>query len=137
MATRTTVTAVREIIDTALKTAQVRAFILDANVWVSEELATVDPAISPARLEIIERYLACALIRVRDLGLKSATLQDVTEQYQVDASVTDYLLRAASFDPTGKIRAEFLTSNSSKGGSAASKTVLFQVGQGFADCDAD
>ena len=87
MATRTTETAVREIIKTALTAPQVKAFIADANLWVTEELGS--EGLTDGRLEIIERYLACALIRVRDLGLKSASVDDVKEDYQVDKDVTD------------------------------------------------
>lgn len=103
---RTTETAVRAILESSLTTAQVTAFINDVNIWVTEELGTA--SLSDDRLEIIERYLACAMVRIRDLGLKSASIGDVAESYQVDPDVTDYLLRAASFDPTGKVRATFL-----------------------------
>lgn len=127
MATRTTETAVREIIKTALTAPQVKAFIADANLWVTEELGS--EGLTDGRLEIIERYLACALIRVRDLGLKSASLDDVKEDYQVDKDVTDYLLRAASFDPTGKVRSHFLPEQKTSG----AKPVVFRIGTTFAD----
>lgn len=105
---RTTEAAVREVISTSLTTAQVNAFISDANLWVSEELATFSPAPSAARLELLERYLTCVLIRLRDLGLKDASWSKVTENYQVDPEVTDYLLRAIGMDPTGKIKSKFM-----------------------------
>lgn len=105
---RTTVTACKEILSTTLTDSQIYAFILDANIFVTEELGAEDPALSASRLEVIERYLACALVRLRDLGIKNATLKDMSETYQVDSEVTDYLLRAASFDPTGAIRKHFL-----------------------------
>lgn len=133
MATRTTETAVREIIETGLTGPQVRAFIADANVWVTEELAGETPTPSATRLEIIERYLACALIRLRDVGLKDSTIEDVKESYQVDPDVTDYLLRAASFDASGKVRAHFLTPPDATGESAVPKQVVFRVGEGYAD----
>lgn len=98
--------AVRQVIKTKLTSEQVQQFIDDSAVWVSEELNPAE--VSPSRLEIIERYLACALIRTRELGLKSATFKDVTETYQTDLYITDYLRRAASFDPTGKVRMHFL-----------------------------
>lgn len=105
---RTTETAVREIISTSLTTAQVKAFIDDSSLFVTEEIATFSPAPSAGRLEIIERYLACALIRLRDLGITDASWSKVSETYQVDPEVTDYLLRAIGFDPTGKIKAKFM-----------------------------
>jgi hypothetical protein len=120
---RTTDTAVREIIATDLTTPHVKAFIDDASLWVTEELG--GEGLTAGRLEIIERYLACALIRLRDLGLKSATLENVKEDYQVDASVTDYLLRAAAMDPTGKVRQAFLPDGN------GAKTVMFKVSGGF------
>ena len=105
---RTTETAVREIISTSLTTAQVSAFIADADLFVTEEVAAEDPSISAARLELIVRYLACALVRLRDLGLKSVTWSKVSETYQVDSEMTDYLRRAAAFDPTGKVKQMFM-----------------------------
>src|SRR4051812_40147260 len=105
---RTTATAIREIMKTKATDPQIVAFILDASLFVTEEVATFDPAPSAERLEIIERYLACALVRLRELGLSSSTVENVTEYYQVDPELTDYLTRAASFDPTGKIRTHFL-----------------------------
>lgn len=106
MATRTDESAVRNILQTSLSSPQVRQFIADANLWVTEELA--DAGLTVARLELIERYLAAALVRTRDLGLSSAGMTDVRESYQVDPTVTDYLLRAAAFDTSGKVRRMFL-----------------------------
>lgn len=109
MAVRTTVTAVREILNTGLTTQQISAFILDANIWITEVLVPAWPsALSVDRLEIIERYLTCALVQLRETGLTQVTIGDVTEQYQGDPIVTDYLMRAAAFDPTGTIRKNFL-----------------------------
>lgn len=122
---RTTETAVREVISTFLTTPQVKAFIDDANLWVTEELS-VGFGITSGRLELIERYLACALVRLRDLGIKSTSVNDISENYQVDSEVTDYLKRAASFDPTGKIRQAFLTPTTAK-------PVKFRIGQTFVE----
>jgi len=108
MANRTSETAVREIIQTSLTSSQITAFIGDASLFVTEEIVPEDGTLSAARLETIERYLACALIRLRDLGLKDVSWSKVSETYQVDPEVTDYLLRAAAFDPTGKIKAKFM-----------------------------
>ena len=121
---RTDESAVRNVMSTSLTTGQVGAFISDASLWVTEELS--EQGLSDERLELIERYLACALIRLRDLGIKSAQLENVKEEYQVDKDVTDYLMRAASFDPTGKVRQAFLTP--ADGG----KPVVFGIGTTFA-----
>lgn len=117
---------VRAVINTALTSSQVGAFVEDASLWVTEELSA--EGYTEARLEVIERYLACALIRVRDLGLSSVTFKEAAEKYQVDPEVTDYLVRAASFDSSGKIRRHFLS-----GGDSTSRPVRFQVGTGFRD----
>ena len=131
MATRTTEAAIREIITTALTTPQIIAFATDANVWVTEELGSA--GLGAGRLEIIERYLACALIRIRDLGLKDGTFGDVAETYQADPEVTDYLLRAASFDPTGKIRQNFLAPKPVAQPQPIIIPAIARVGKGFAD----
>ena len=107
MAMRTTVDKVKAVIATSLTDNQVLAFIQDASLWVTEELASLG-LLTDNRLELIERYLACALIRLRDLGLKSAKFDDIAEQYQVDPEVTDYMLRAVAFDSTGTLRKYFL-----------------------------
>lgn len=132
MALRTSETAVREILDTSLTTQQVLAFITDANVWVTEEIASW-AGITASRLEIIERYLACALIRIKDAGLASGTIGDIAETYQVDPQVTDYLLRAASFDPSGAIRTNFLAPKPVALPSPIIIPVKLKVGTGFAD----
>lgn len=127
MATRTNEDAVRSVLSTSLDTTSVTAFIADANLWVTEELESLtDAGFTAGRLELIERYLACALIRLRDLGLKSSTMEDVSENYQVDPSVTDYLKRAASFDPTGTIQKAFLTDPTT-----GPTPVVFKVSRGF------
>lgn len=108
MAIRTTEPAVRAIVDTTLTAPQINSFIADASLWVDEELALLSNAPSAARLEVIERWLTAALIRTRDLGMTNATMADVSETYQVDKEVSDYLLRAASMDPTGTVRRHFL-----------------------------
>ena len=108
MAIRTSEPDVKSTISTSLTAPQVHVFISDASLWVDEVLVGATPVLSAQRLEIIERYLACALIRMRDLGLKTYKMDDITEQYQVDPEVSDYLLRAAGFDSTGNIRRYFM-----------------------------
>lgn len=124
MSDLTTEVDVRNIIKTDLDSSQIGAFIADASLWVSEELSAI--GYSTGRLELIARYLTCALIRIRDLGLKNTTIKETSESYQVDPQVTDYLLRAAAFDTTGKVRAFFIESNAERG-----KPVLFGIGTTF------
>jgi hypothetical protein len=121
---RTNESAIRDVISTSLDSEQINAFAADASLWVTEELGGA--GLSNDRLELIERYLACALIRLRDLGLQSATFDDVAEQYQVDPVVTDYLLRAAAFDPTGRVRDAFVETRE-RG------PMRVRVGTGFVD----
>jgi hypothetical protein len=128
---RTTETAVREIMQTNLTTPQILAFISDASLWVTEEMTSL--GYTDARLEVIERYLSCALVRTRDLGLSNATISDITENYQADPEVTDYLLRAASFDTTGKVRQHFLAPKPVAARTPIVLPVKFNVGTGFVD----
>ena len=116
MTLRTSEAAVKAILSTSLTATQVNAFIADASLWVDEELAS--SGLSASRLELIERYLACSLIRIRDLGLSQAKMDDITEHYQVDPEVSDYLLRAASFDSTGIIRKYFMAPKDTRTASA-------------------
>ena len=116
MALRTSESAVKAIISTSLTATQINAFIADASLWVDEELAS--SGLSASRLELIERYLACAFLRLRDLGVSSVKMDDILEHYQVDPEVTDYLLRAAAFDSTGTIRKYFMAPKSTRTASA-------------------
>jgi hypothetical protein len=127
-ATRTTEQDVKNILDTALTTAQITAFIEDANLWVTEELG--DEGLSDSRLEMIERWLACALIRAREVAMKDTTVGDVTETYQRDGQVTEYLKHASALDPTGSVQMQFLD-----GGGRYSVTALF--GTRFVDDTTD
>ena len=124
MARRTNETAVKAIIATALTGPQIEVFLGDASLWVDDQLGS--SGLSTGMLEIIERYLTCALIRLRDLGLKSAKYDDITEQFQVDPNITEYLLRAAAFDSTGTVRRFFMAP-------ADIRPVQFRVGTRFVD----
>ncbi len=121
---RTDATAVKLVLATTLTEPQVEAFIADASLWIDEELLTFE--LSADRLEIIERYLACALIRLRDLGVKQAKFDDITEHYQVDPQVTDYLLRAAAFDRSGTVRRYFMAPKDIR-------SAQYRTGEGFVD----
>jgi hypothetical protein len=122
LAVRTTETAVRLVLQTRLTSAEVNAFIADASLFVDEELGT--SAFSAARLELIEKYLSCALARLRELGVSRARFDDVWEEYQVDPQVTEYLKTAATYDTTGVVRRLFLPPKDQK-------VASFHVGQGF------
>lgn len=128
MSSRTTEPVVRQIIETSLTTPQINVFIADASLWVDEELEVLG-TLSEARLEAIERWLTAALIRVRDLGLSDASMDDISEKYQVDTEVTDYLLRAAALDPTGTVRRHFLAAKPT----TAPVNVIARVGTGFVE----
>ena len=124
MAARTTETAILLILDTDLTSPQIVQFITDANVWVTLELA--GEGMSAAILEMIERYLACSLIRLRDLGLVSARFDDISEKYQVDPQLSDYVRNAAAFDTSGKVRAQFMAPRNAR-------SVQYRVGKTFQD----
>lgn len=124
MGLRTDEQSVKAILSTDLSTDDINQFIADASGWVDEEL--VNEGLSAKRLELIERYLTCSFIRLKDLGLKSAKFDDIAEQYQVDPQVTDYLLRAASFDNSGIVRRWFLAPKDIR-------VARFRKGQSFVD----
>lgn len=121
---RTNIPDVLRIIETTLNNQQVSAFVDDASLWVTEELS--GEGLSEERLELIERYLACALIRIRDVGFSDVTMDDVRENFQVDPEVTEYLLRAAAMDPTGKLKEAFLEVDR-----PVKPKGKFRVGKGF------
>lgn len=133
---RTTVTAVQEILTTSLPVNQITAFIEDASLWVTEMLATEVPAPSAARLEIIERYLSCAIIKLRELtggGLTGTTIGDVSETYSVPAAVRDYLDTAAGFDASGTVRKHFLAPRPVAAPVPLIYSAKFGFGKTFAD----
>jgi hypothetical protein len=121
---RTTEAAVRLVLDTDLTSPQIVQFIADANTWVTLELA--NEGMSATILEMVERYLACSLIRLRDLGLRSAKFDDISEQYQVDPELTDYLRNAAAFDTSGKVRAQFMAPRSAR-------SIKYRAGKSYQD----
>lgn len=123
---RVTAVEVKTVLSTSLTDPQIDAFIGDASIWVDEELVTSN--FTANRLKLIEKYLACAFCRLRDLGVSSVTVEDVSEKYQVDADVTDYLLRAAGLDPTGTVRKHFLPDKDEK-----RYPVKFEIGETFTD----
>lgn len=93
-------------IDTSLSTAQIEAFIDDANSWVDEYLT--DCGASDARLKKVEIYLACHYVTLRDPRLRSQAVEDARETYQRDTEVTEYLKQAAAEDPCGIVKARLL-----------------------------
>jgi len=135
---RTTDTAVREILNTALPTNQLKAFIEDASLWVTEMLANQVPAPTATRLEIIERYLACAIVKLREVtgsALRSVTIGDVTEDYSLPASVRDYLDTAAGFDASGLVRRHFLAPRPVAAPVLPTYGAIANVGKSFTDDD--
>lgn len=106
---RTSLTAVKDAIETSLEDWQVTAFIDDANVWVTARLAS--EGLSSSVLERIEKYLACHFVTLRDPRLRTGTFGDTTETYQRDTQVTEYLKSAAALDPTGTVEEAFIHSD--------------------------
>lgn len=108
-------------IDTELASDVLAGYIADASVWVDMHLA--GQGISDALLEVIEKYLACHFITLRDPRLKAAKFGDTSETYQRDGEVTEYLKAAMALDPTGIIADLFTPSK---------PRFRFRVGQGYA-----
>lgn len=123
---RTTTVKVRAVLGTEMLEDQLERFIEDASLWVTEELTSSQ--LSTNRLEVIERYLACAFVRIKEMGLKSVSIGDASESYQTNSEISDYLQRAAGLDPTGKIRKAFLTPLNLR-----IIPAITRVGQGFVD----
>ncbi len=137
---RTTATAVKEILQTSLTEAQLMAYVNDADQWVSENLATLSPAPSAATLEIIERYIACALTKLREIGvagaLTSVSIGDVTEAYGstgASGDALDYMIRAAGFDVSGTVRRHFLAPRPVAAPVPPTYGAKTRVGKGFID----
>lgn len=118
--------AVLGIIDTELKTARIEDFITDAHVWVNKFLNGVCTSLTETELTVIEKYLAAHFITLKEPRLKQVKLGDVSETYQRDDKVTEYLTTAASFDPCGIIEDHLIPSSTKK-------RVQFRVGEGFDD----
>lgn len=136
MPNRTSPTAVRTILTTALTDPQVNAFIGDAEQWITENLASLSPAPSASILEIIERYLTCAIIKLREVtgaSLTSRTIGDATDQYATPASVRDYLDAAAGFDTSGTVRKHFLAPRPVAAPTPLLYGAIARVGKGFSD----
>ena len=103
---RTTESAVALAIDTDLSSAQITAFIDDASAFV-DIIAAADSTIAAARLALIEKYLACHFVTLRDPRVKAALIADTSDTYQRDGEVTEYLKAAIALDPTHTIRDAF------------------------------
>ena len=128
---RATETEVRKVIDTSLTSTQVNALLADANLWVTEELTA--EGYSTDRLKAIEKYLTAHFCTMQDPRLKSLKEGDVTETYQRDAVLTDYLRTAIGWDPSGTVEKAFASAGS-EGSSGAQ--VRFRFGDGYSDPDA-
>jgi len=120
---RTSPFAIRQVFETTLTDEQLNAFAADASSWVTTNLS--DAELSAAQLEMIERYLSCAMATFRDPRLVDSSLADVKEKAQRDPVVSEYLTLAASLDPTNTVRAAFLPVKGAFRG-------MLVVGSGFA-----
>jgi hypothetical protein len=120
---RTDTLRIRQVLETSLDDSQLNAFATDASAWVTANLS--DAGLANVQLEMIERYLACALATFRDPRLVDSSLADVKEKAQRDPVVSEYLTAAASFDPTNTVRAAFLPPKNAFRG-------MLIVGSGFA-----
>lgn len=118
---RTTEAAVTLAIDTTLTTPQIEAFIDDASAVV-DDIAAADTTITTAKLTLIEKYLACHFVTLRDPRIRSGEFGDTSETYQRDTKVTEYLKAAMGLDPTGIIRGQFMDA----------KPFKFRAGAGYA-----
>ena len=102
---RTSVSAVKEVIDTALTDAQITAFINSASTMVDTYL--VGKSLSDTLLTEIEKYLAAHFLTLRDRRSATESADGVSFTYQgvtgegLDSS--SYGQMAQSLDPTGAL----------------------------------
>ena len=73
--TRVEVSDIRDIIDTKLGDTEIEAFILAANLIVTEDLSTKS-VLSTERLQMIELYLSAHFVTLRDRRESSRSLGD-------------------------------------------------------------
>jgi hypothetical protein len=126
MAVRVTAAEVRLILETELSNAEIEAFIADASLWVDQNLVGACTAVTDDILKAVEKYLAAHMITARDALLRASKLQDVSETYQRDEAVSEYLRIAISLDPCGVVSEKFLDQENKR-------SVRFRVGEGFDD----
>jgi len=109
---RTTLEQVKAIVEvpTNLLDSTITAFIADANLLVTEELA--GSGMTDARLELIERYLTAHFVVVLTErgGLTSQEVDEAKDTYGGPGkgtafNMTRYGQQAIAFDSSGKLKA--------------------------------
>lgn len=103
---RTNATAVGLIVDTNLDTTAIDAFIEDATLIV-DRLAADCGSLSTAELTMIEKYMAAHLLTAREARIKHKRRGDVTDVYQRDGEMSEYLKAAIGMDPCGVLKQMF------------------------------
>jgi hypothetical protein len=101
---RVTVTELRAILDTALETHVLEAFLADAETWVT--LRLVPRGVEEPALSAVQKYLAAHFATARESRVMEGQIGDVRERFQ-RGPVNEYLALAKSFDPTGLVGQEF------------------------------
>lgn len=123
MAVRTSVSAVSLIVSTDLDASQIEALLIDASLWVDEVFVPKCPAATEGQLTAIEKYLTAFYVTLQDPRLTQARHDDVSESYQRDPKLSEYLRLAQSFDPCGILKDIF----------GDSKKIRFRTGEAFND----
>lgn len=108
MSRRVEVGDVLDIIVTDIPVPMVEALIDVASLWVDENLAASCTRASAAMLAQIEKFLAAHLISTQDPELVSSSMENVSETYQRDGQVNDFLKTAIALDPCGIVRTSWL-----------------------------
>lgn len=104
---RTTPNAVNNILETNIGDTDLTPFIETANLIVTEHLtaAAITPALSAARLELIERWLAAHFVRVREERVTEMSAAGTRTKYEgqdgMGLRATKYGQQAIALDPTG------------------------------------
>ena len=123
MAARVSYADVLKLLDTEAEPSHITACILTADTWIDAQLVPNCAAASAGLLREISKWLAAHLVTSRDPRLKSSTLGDVSETYQVDPDNSDYIRTASALDPCGIVRATFMA--------GSQPTFQARVGQGY------
>lgn len=106
MANRVDVSGVKAAFDTDLADNEIELFIVDANLFVTEEL--VGKGLSDGRLAAIEKYLACHFCALKDPRLESENIAGewsfkVQGKTAMHLDATFYGQQAKLLDTTGTL----------------------------------
>lgn len=102
---RTTREAVQRVLQTNEDPDVIEEFMADAHAWVDANLS--GEGIATGILSSIEKYLAAAFVTAKDPRVTRTSTDDMSDTFQRDPEVSEYLKIAAGMDPTKRLGSEF------------------------------